>query len=97
MKATILAAVLVATTSTLSFAASDLASKAMRDHPGVTGTQSSFAPFTGLQAGGLGLAEKAMRDHPGVRSNGRTINPTSKPDTNSLSAKAMRDHPGAVN
>lgn len=37
------------------------------------------------------LSEKAMRDLPGVTGQGFTVNPTSKPSSDSLSDKASRD------
>lgn len=40
------------------------------------------------------LPAKAMKDAPGVTADGKTADPTEKPDSGSLSEKAMQDQPG---
>ena len=87
----ILALALLAAASTSSFA-DDLATKAMKDSPGVTGGGTTANPTAKPDSGSL--AEKAMKDAPGVTGAGKTTAPTVKPDSGSLSEKAMLDQPG---
>lgn len=88
MKTQILAAMLLALTSSVAFA-ENLSDKAMHDLPGTSGG-STTAPTAKPDSGSL--SEKAMQDQPGVNSDktGSTSAPNSKED-NSLSAKAMKD------
>lgn len=95
MKASALAALLLAASATLAFAGGDLSEKVMEDSPGVKGSGTTTNPTAKPETGGL--AEKAMKDAPGVTGEGMTANPTAKPDDKSLTGKAMKDHPGVGN
>ena len=93
MKAAIIAAALIASTS-IAFADDSLPAKAMKDAPGVTGDGKTADPTAKPSSGSL--SEKAMQDQPGVNSDktGTTATPTAKPADGSLSDKAMKDAPG---
>jgi hypothetical protein len=91
MKRLILATLMLATAGSLAIA-EDLATKEMKDNPGVTGPGTTANPTAKPETGGL--AEKAMQDSPGVTGPGTTANPTAKPDAKGLAEKAMQDHPG---
>ena len=95
MKASLLAAMALALSTTFAVAAEDssLAAKAMKDLPGTKGgttADPTAKPMSGS------LSEKAMQDQPGVNSDrsGKTANPTAQPESGSLSEKAMKDNPG---
>jgi hypothetical protein len=94
MKTPIIAAVVLAVSSSLALAANDqsLSGKAMRDQPGNNGAGTTATP-TGKPAE-TSLSGKAMRDQPGNNGAGTTDMPTAKSDETSLSGKAMRDQPG---
>lgn len=64
MRTHVLAAILLAASSSTVLAAGDLASKVMSDTPGVTSAGKTANPTAKPETGGL--AEKAMKDHPGV-------------------------------
>ena len=91
MKKLILAAALLFAGNAGAYA-DDLATKAMKDAPGVTGAGSTSNPTAKPDSGSL--AEKALKDAPGVTGGGTTEKPTVKPDSGSLSEKAMQDQPG---
>ncbi len=95
MKISVLAAVMIAASTTFAFAEGDLTGKVMKDNPGVTGGGTTANPTAKPETGGL--AEKAMKDAPGVSGAGSTANPTAKPDDKSITGKAMKDHPGVGN
>ncbi len=90
MKSHVLAAMLLALTSSVALA-QNVTDKAMQDHPGQTGqgktTNATAKPDSGS------LSEKAMQDQPGVNADktGKTDMPTAKSESNDLSAKAMKD------
>jgi hypothetical protein len=91
-----LAAMLLALSASVAFAAEDsnLTTKAMHDHPGTMGGSTSNAtakPNSGS------LSEKQMKDQPGVNSDtsGMTANPNAKPSDGSLEGKEMEDNAGA--
>lgn len=90
MKTQILAALLLALTSSVALA-ENITEKAMRDHPGNTGAGSTANPTAKPDSGSL--SEKAMQDQPGVNSDksGRTGSPTAKAEDGSLTSKAMKD------
>ncbi len=92
----ILAAVLVAASSTLAFAENgdlnSLSGKAMHDLPGNNGKGNTANPLA--KPDESSLSGKAMRDLPGNNGKGTTANPVAKPTESSLSGKAMRDLPG---
>jgi hypothetical protein len=93
MKTPVLAAMLLALTTSFAFADNSLPAKAMKDLPGTTGGATAD-PTVKPDSGSL--SEKAMQDQPGVNKDnaGTTAAPTAKPDSGSLSEKAMKDAPG---
>ena len=95
MKTPLLAAMVLALSTTFALAADDgsLSGKAMKDLPGTKGGETSN-PTAKPDSGSL--SEKAMQDQPGVNSDktGTTATPTAKPDSGSLADKAMHDNPG---
>lgn len=90
MKTQILAAILLALTSSVAVA-QNATEKAMKDHPGHTGAGQTDMPTAKPNSGSL--SEKAMQDQPGVNNDqsGKTSMPTAKPDDGSLSTKVMKD------
>ncbi len=89
-----LAAMTLALSTTISFAAEDggLPAKAMKDLPGTSGgttTNPTAKPNSGS------LSEKAMQDQPSVNSDktGTTATPNAKPADGSLADKVMKDNP----
>lgn len=91
MKSHVLAAMLLALTSSVALA-QNATEKAMKDHPGNSG-QGTTSNATAKPDSGS-LSEKAMQDQPGVNSDktGKTDMPEAKGDSNSLSTKVMKDH-----
>lgn len=91
MKSYILAAAILAATSSLALA-QNATEKAMQDHPGHTSSSGATANPTAKPNSGS-LSEKAMQQQPGVNSDksGTTASPNAQPDTNSLSGKEMQD------
>lgn len=87
-----LATLLLAATTTLSFAVEDssISSKAMRDQPGTMG--GTTANPTAKASDG-NLTTKAMKELPGT-SGGSTGAPTAAAEDGNLTTKAMRDLPG---
>ncbi len=93
MKTPILAALLLAATSTLALA-SDISEKVMMDFPALNSGGSTANPTSRPES--FGLADKARRDLLGANTSGSTANPTARADVgNSISAKVMADNPGA--
>ncbi len=93
MKTPILAALVLAATSSLALA-NDISEKVMNDFPGLTSSGVTLNPTSRPES--FGLADKARRDLPGANGSGSTANPTAKADVgNSISAKVMADNPGA--
>ncbi|WP_072395784.1 hypothetical protein [Hyphomicrobium sp. CS1GBMeth3] len=93
MKAqSILAAVLVATSSTLALADNSLSGKAMRELPGNNGAGSTVNPTA--KPNESSLSGQAMRILPGNNGAGTTPRTQGNGDTTSLSGKAMHDLPG---
>jgi hypothetical protein len=96
MKSPILAAIVLALSTSLAAAAEDgnITTKAMKDLPGNNGGGSTAAPTVKPDSGSL--SEKAMQDQPGVNkdTSGKTADPTAKPGDGSLANKAMKDAPG---
>ena len=95
MKKSILAAAIIAATTSVAFAQapdsdSSLTGKAMKDQPGTTG--GSTANPTAVPETGA-ATQKAMKDQPGTKG-GSTDMPTAKPDDGSATTKAMKDQPG---
>lgn len=91
MKSFIVAAAILAATSSLALA-QNITEKAMKDHPGHTSTQGTTAnPVAKPNSGSL--PDRAMQLQPGVNSDrvGRTATPTAQPDNSSLSGKVMHD------
>lgn len=90
MKTQILAAVLLALTSSVALA-QNATEKAMKDLPGNNGAGSTASPTAKPDSGSL--SEKAMQEQPGVNSDksGSTTSPTVKSDDGSLSGKQMKD------
>lgn len=89
--ASLITALALGLSTTVAFA-DDLATKEMKDNPGVQGAGTTANPTAKPETGGL--AEKAMKDAPGVSGGGSTAKPTAKPETGGLAEKAMQDHPG---
>lgn len=96
MNKPVLAAMLLALSSSFAFAADDgsATTKAMNDHPGTMGGATS-TPTAKPETGGL--AEKQMNNQPGVNKDtaGMTAMPNAKPEDGSLSGKEMKDNAGA--
>ena len=96
MHKAILAAAMLALTSSFAAAAEDsnATTKAMKDHPGTTGG-STATPTAKPDSGSL--SEKQMQAQPGVNSDksGSTATPNAKPADSSLQGKEMNDAPGA--
>jgi hypothetical protein len=95
MKKSILAAAIIAATTSIAFAQapdsdSSLTGKSMKDQPGTTG--GSTANPTAVPESGA-ATQKAMKDQPGT-TGGSTNMPTAKPDDGSATTKAMKDQPG---
>ena len=94
MKKSILAAVILAATTSIAFAQApdegSLSDKAMKDQPGTTG--GSTANPTAVPETGA-ATQKAMKDQPGT-TGGSTADPTAKPEDGSATTKAMKDQPG---
>ena len=90
----ILAAFLLASSSTLAFAengdTTSLSGKAMHDHPGNNGGGSTSVGKPDESS----LSGQAMRDLPGNNGPGKTPKTQGNGDATSLSGKAMKDHPG---
>ena len=92
MKKFILAAVFLASASSLTLA-SDIHDKVMSDLPGVTGRGVTSTPTARLDDGSL--SSKVMHDTVGVTGPGRTTQPTARQLSGSLADKASRDLLGA--
>jgi hypothetical protein len=92
MRKPILAAMVLALTSTVALADNSLPAKVMKDLPGTTGGTTAD-PTAKPDSGSL--SEKAMQDAPGVNKDktGTTADPTAKPADGSLADKAMKDNP----
>jgi hypothetical protein len=88
----ILAALLLAASSSIALADNSLSGKAMHDLPGNNGSGNTAAP-TGKPVE-TSLSGKAMRDLPGNNGVGTTPQTTGNGDATSLSGKAMHDLPG---
>ena len=91
-----LAAILLALSTSVTFAADDgdLSTKAMKAHPGTMGGSTSNAtakPNSGS------LSEKQMQEQPGVNMDktGSTAMPNAKPADGSISNKEMEDNAAA--
>ncbi|RUP10811.1 hypothetical protein [Hyphomicrobium sp.] len=97
MQKPFLAAIVLALSSSFAFADdSGITSKAMKDHPGVSGSGSTATPTAKPNSGSL--SEKQMQEQPGVNSDktGSTAMPNAKPDDGSLSRTEMDQNPGAT-
>ena len=95
MKKSIIAAVILAATTSFAFAQApdsdnSLTGKAMKDQPGTTGGSTDM-PTAKPEDGSA--TTKAMKDQPGT-TGGSTVNPTAKPEDGSATTKAMKDQPG---
>jgi opacity protein-like surface antigen len=90
MKTHFLAALALAFSSSVAVA-QNITEKAMKDHPGHTGSGVTSEATAKPNSGSL--SEKAMQAQPGVNGDrgGQTANPTAKPDDGSLARKAMKD------
>lgn len=91
-----LAATMLVLSTSIAFAddSGSITAKAMHDHPGTMGGDTSNAtakPDSGS------LTERQMQNQPGVNSDnkGMTATPNAKPDSGSISSKEMMDNPGA--
>lgn len=96
MKKHILAALILAASSSLALAQSakpdsgSLSDKVMQDEPGTMGGTTAN-PTAKADEGSL--SDKVMKDAPGTMG-GSTKMPVSKVDKGTLTDKAMKDHPG---
>ena len=92
----VLAAIALALSTSVAFAASDnaITTKAMGDHPGTKGG-STAAPTSKPDTYSLSAGQ--MSHQPGVSSDhsGTTATPNAKPEDGSIAGKEMTDAPGA--
>lgn len=91
MKASILAAVLLAVSASFATAEDgNITTKAMKDLPGTSGGTTAN-PTAKPDSGSL--SEKQMQNQPGVNtdSSGKTANPTAKVEDGSLTTKEMKN------
>jgi hypothetical protein len=97
MKMSFLAAMALALSTSLAFAAEDggLTTKAMKDLPGNNGGGATADPTAKPDSGSISQGQ--MKQQPGVSSDrtGTTAMPNAKPEDGSLSGKEMEQNPGA--
>lgn len=92
-----LAAMVLALSSSFALADdSGITTKAMKDHPGVSGSGATATPTAKPNSGSL--SEKQMQEQPGVNGDrtGSTAMPNAKPADGSLSGAEMQQNPGAT-